>query len=165
MADLHIVVLAAGKGTRMKSALPKVLHRLAGRTLVEHVLRTVDRLDAASTTLVIGHGADEVRSALAARANLQFAVQAPQLGTGHALMQAEPMLAGKKGTVLLLYADVPLLTASTLGRLVEKHRSAKAQATVLTAEMPDPYGYGRIIRDAAGRIVRRPCDLGAHDLR
>ncbi|HET9371927.1 MAG TPA: bifunctional UDP-N-acetylglucosamine diphosphorylase/glucosamine-1-phosphate N-acetyltransferase GlmU [Vicinamibacterales bacterium] len=151
---LHVVVLAAGKGTRMKSDVPKVLHALAGRTIVEHVLRTVDALSAASTTIVVGHGAGEVRESLQARAGLQFVVQSPQLGTGHALLQTEPLLAGKKGTVLLLYGDVPLLQAATLKRLLETHRDARAAATVLTAELPDPYGYGRIVRDGSGTIAR-----------
>jgi|SoiMethySBSTD1v2_1073268.scaffolds.fasta_scaffold14620_7 bifunctional UDP-N-acetylglucosamine pyrophosphorylase/glucosamine-1-phosphate N-acetyltransferase len=154
MRDLHVVILAAGKGTRMKSARPKVLHALAGRPLIEHILRTVDGLHALSTVLVIGHGGDEVRSALASRENLQFAVQSPQLGTGHALLQAEQALSGKKGTVLLLYADVPLLELSTLGRLLEHHRETRAAATVLTARLDDPYGYGRIVRDASGAMER-----------
>jgi len=152
--DLHVVILAAGKGTRMKSALPKVLHPLAGRPLIEHVLRTVDQLKVASTVLVVGHGGDEVRAALAGRQDLQFVVQSPQLGTGHALLQAEPMLKDKKGTVLLLYADVPLLESGTLSRLVETHRSSRAAMTVLTAELDDPYDYGRIVRDDAGAITR-----------
>ena len=151
---LHVVILAAGKGTRMKSSRPKVLHALAGRPIIEHVLRTVDALRADSTVVVIGHGADAVRAALAARPSLQFAVQSPQLGTGHALLQAEPALAGKSGTVLLIYADVPLLQASTLSRLIEHHRSMKAAATVLTTELAEPYGYGRIVRDSSGRIAR-----------
>src|SRR5262245_6262717 len=120
---LHVVVLAAGKGTRMKSARPKVLHEIAGRPIIEHVLRTVDQLNAATAVLGIGHGGDEVRHALAARPELQYAVQSPQLGTGHALIQAETALAGKSGTVLLLYADVPLLEAATLRRLIEQHRT------------------------------------------
>jgi bifunctional UDP-N-acetylglucosamine pyrophosphorylase/glucosamine-1-phosphate N-acetyltransferase len=152
--DLHVVILAAGKGTRMRSALPKVLHRLAGRPIVEHVLRTVDTLRAAQTILVIGHGADDVRAALADRPSLKFVVQSPQLGTGHALLQAEPALEGQAGTVLLLYADVPLLEAGTLNRLLEAHRETRAAATVLTAELTDPYGYGRIVRDASGEITR-----------
>ncbi len=152
--DLHVVILAAGKGTRMKSALPKVLHHLAGRPLIEHVLRTVDQLEVASKVLVVGHGGDEVRAALAGRPDLQFVVQSPQLGTGHALLQTEAVLKGKKGTVLLLYADVPLLESGTLARLVETHRTSRAAATVLTAELDDPYGYGRIVRDAAGAISR-----------
>jgi bifunctional UDP-N-acetylglucosamine pyrophosphorylase/glucosamine-1-phosphate N-acetyltransferase len=154
VGDLHVVILAAGKGTRMKSARPKVLHPLAGRPIVEHVLRTVDRLDAASTSMVIGHGGEEVRAALAARPAIRFVVQSPQLGTGHALLQAAPLLAGQPGTVLLLYADVPLLQATTLTRLVEAHHQARAAATVLTTDRDDPYGYGRIVRDDDGRIER-----------
>ena len=151
---LHVVILAAGKGTRMKSSRPKVLHPLAGRPVIEHVLRAVDALRADSTVVVIGHGADDVRTALAPRTSLQFAVQSPQLGTGHALLQAESALAGKTGTVLLVYADVPLLQVSTLSRLIEHHRATKAAATVLTTELTEPYGYGRIVRDDAGRIAR-----------
>jgi len=148
------VILAAGKGTRMKSALPKVLHPLAGRPLIEHVLRTVDELRPASCVLVVGHGADQVQRALASRPDLQFVLQSPQLGTGHALLMAKLALEGKAGTVLLLYADVPLLGAGTLARLVEQHRTTAAAATVLTTELADPYGYGRIIRDASGAITR-----------
>ena len=154
MNDLHVVILAAGKGTRMKSALPKVLHHLAGKPIIEHVLRTVDQLEVASKVLVVGHGADDVRKALEARQDLQFVVQSPQLGTGHALLQTEPVLKGKTGTVLLLYADVPLLESGTLARLVETHRTTRAAATVLTAELDDPYGYGRIVRDPSGLISR-----------
>src|SRR5579871_886650 len=105
MSDLHVVILAAGKSTRMKSARPKVLHRLSGRSLIEHVLHTAAALPTTTTTVVVGHGADEVRAALGAFPALQFVTQLPQLGTGHALLQTEPVLAGKKGTVLLLYAD------------------------------------------------------------
>jgi bifunctional UDP-N-acetylglucosamine pyrophosphorylase / glucosamine-1-phosphate N-acetyltransferase len=152
--SLFVVVLAAGKGTRMKSARAKVLHPLAGRPLIEHVLRTVDTLKAAGTVLVIGHGAEEVRTALAGRPDLEFAVQSPQLGTGHALLQAEPVLAGKRGTVLLLYADVPLLEANTLTRLLETHTSARAAATVLTTVVEDPFGYGRIVRGPSGQVER-----------
>ncbi len=152
--DVHVVILAAGKGTRMKSRRPKVLHELAGRSLIEHVLATVDGLAAASTTLVVGHGADEVREALAGRPHLQYVVQSPQLGTGHALLQTEPLLGNRTGTVLLLYGDVPLLDPSTLVRLVEAHRTARAAATVLTAELDEPYGYGRIVRDEGQRVVR-----------
>jgi bifunctional UDP-N-acetylglucosamine pyrophosphorylase/glucosamine-1-phosphate N-acetyltransferase len=154
MTDLHVVILAAGKGTRMKSARPKVLHELAGRPLIEHVLSTLTQLDAAETVMVIGHGADQVRTALAGYSRLRFVVQAPQLGTGHALLQAEPVLSGRTGLVLLLYADVPLLEAGTLSRLLETHRGARAAATVLTAELDDPYGYGRIVRDASGHLLR-----------
>ena len=148
------MILAAGKGTRMKSSRPKVLHALAGRTIIEHVLRTADGLRADRSVVVIGHGADEVRTALGSRPALKFVVQSPQLGTGHALLQAEPELAGQTGTVLLLYGDVPLLQVNTLMRLVEHHRKARATATVLTMEMADPYGYCRIVRDKKGQIAR-----------
>ncbi len=151
---LHVVVLAAGKGTRMKSVRPKVLHLLAGRTVLDHVLGAVDPLGAASTTLVIGHGGEEVRTALAGKPGLQFVSQSPQLGTGHALMQAEPLLRGNTGTVLLLHANVPLISTSTLNRLVERHRSARAAMTLLTATVDDSYGYERVVRDAQGQITR-----------
>ena len=138
----------------MKSSRPKVLHSLAGRPIVEHVLRAADPLHATSTTMVVGHGASEVQQALAARSGLQFVVQSPQLGTGHALLQTESLLAKQHGDVLVLYADVPLLTTQTLERLLETHREKRASATVLTARLADPYGYGRIVRDASGRIER-----------
>ncbi|MEO8481801.1 MAG: bifunctional UDP-N-acetylglucosamine diphosphorylase/glucosamine-1-phosphate N-acetyltransferase GlmU [Acidobacteriota bacterium] len=154
MSDLHIVILAAGKGTRMKSALPKVVHPLAGRPIIEHVLGTARGLNASNTILVVGHEADQVRAALADHSSLQFVEQSPQLGTGHALLQTESILAGRTGTVLLLYGDVPLLRASTLEQLLEQHHAARAAATVLTAELDDPYGYGRIVRDEAGRLSR-----------
>ena len=150
---LHVVILAAGKGTRMKSSRPKVLHGLAGRPIIDHVLRTAESLGAESTIVVIGHGADDVRSALASRA-LSFVVQSPQLGTGHALRQAEPALKGQSGTVLLLYGDVPLLQTNTLSRLLDHHRAKKAAATILTTDLAEPYGYGRIVRDAEGQVAR-----------
>ena len=152
--DVHIVILAAGKGTRMKSALPKVLHALAGRPIIDHVLRAARPLRAASTVLVVGHGADDVKAALAGHPALEFVTQSPQLGTGHALLQAEPILRDRTGIVLLLYADVPLLESATLARLIEAHRAAKSAATVLTTHLDHPYGYGRIVRDAKGQIAR-----------
>jgi bifunctional UDP-N-acetylglucosamine pyrophosphorylase/glucosamine-1-phosphate N-acetyltransferase len=150
--ETHVVVLAAGQGTRMKSRLPKVLHRLAGRPLIDHVLRTADAIAPSTMTLVIGHGAELVRSAIR-RPNIGFVVQEPQLGTAHALQQAEPQLAGRRGTVVLLSGDVPLLTGATLRRLVETHQAAGAAATVATAIVERPYGYGRIVR-TKGRIAR-----------
>ena len=154
MDNLHIVILAAGKGTRKNSERPKNLHELAGRPLIGHVLRTIRPLDAVNTVLVVGHGADDVRSALAEHEGLQYVVQSPQLGTGHALLQARPLLEGLSGTILLLYADVPLLQTSTLSRLAEHHQASLAAATVLTAELADPYGYGRIVRDDDGKVAR-----------
>jgi bifunctional UDP-N-acetylglucosamine pyrophosphorylase/glucosamine-1-phosphate N-acetyltransferase len=153
MPDLHVVVLAAGKGTRMKSEVPKVLHRVAGPALIDHVLRTAAALDPTTVTLVVGHGADRVRAHLAPHSHLQFAVQEPQLGTGHALLQSAPFLRGRSGTVLLLSGDVPLLTSQTLRGLVTTHAEAGAMATVLTAPIERPYGYGRIVRKN-GKITR-----------
>lgn len=152
MADLHIVVLAAGKGIRMKSGLPKVLHRAAGLPLIEQVLRATDALHPSSIIIVVGHQADMLKSALGKRLGLSFAMQEPQLGTGHALLQAEPALQGARGTVLLLSGDVPLLRAETLTRLRDVHERTGAAATVLTAVVEQPHGYGRIVREG-GRIA------------
>ena len=151
---LHVVVLAAGKGTRMKSARPKVLHLLAGRSVLDHVLGSVAPLGGETTTLVIGHGGEEVKAALASRAHLQFVSQSPQLGTGHALMQAEPLLRGRTGTVLLLHANVPLISTATLHRLVERHRSTRAAMTLLTSTVEDSYGHERVVRDGQGQVTR-----------
>jgi bifunctional UDP-N-acetylglucosamine pyrophosphorylase / glucosamine-1-phosphate N-acetyltransferase len=151
--ELHIVILAAGKGTRMKSAHAKVLHRVAGRPMIEHVLAASSALGPRSTTIVIGHEAEAVTLALRHYAYLSLVVQEPQLGTAHALLTAEPQLRGASGTLLLLYGDVPLLSAATLRRLRELHESRGAAATVITAHVDNPFGYGRIIR-SEGRIVR-----------
>jgi bifunctional UDP-N-acetylglucosamine pyrophosphorylase / glucosamine-1-phosphate N-acetyltransferase len=153
VAPLHFVVLAAGKGTRMKSRLPKVLHPVAGQPMIEAVLDASSSLAPASVTVVVGHGADVVRAALSARPGLQFALQEPQLGTGHALLQAESLLRDAVGTVLLLSGDVPLLRAGTLRKVLAAHEAAGAAATVLTATMERPEGYGRIVR-VNGRIER-----------
>jgi len=144
--ELHVVVLAAGKGIRMRSALAKVLHQAAGRPLIEHVLRTVDPLCPASVVVVIGHQTELVRSHFTLRVNIRYAVQEPQLGTGHALLQAEPLLRGRTGVLLLLSGDVPLLRAATLETLVQRHLERQAAATVLTATLDCPDGYGRIVR-------------------
>ena len=151
--DIHVVVLAAGQGTRMKSDQPKVLHAVAGRPMIERVLDSAASVHPASVTLVVGHKAEAVEARLAGRTGLQFALQSPQLGTAHALQQAEPLLSGRSGTVILLSGDVPLLRGETLSLLLEKHHQAGAAATVLTATMERPYGYGRIVR-ADGRLAR-----------
>ena len=153
MPDIHVVILAAGQGTRMKSRLPKVLHPIAGRPMIEHVLRTAESVSPATVTLIVGHRADVVRERLKGWSNLQFALQEPQLGTAHALQQAEPGLTGRTGTVVLLSGDVPLLRPEALRRLVETHQSAGAAATVMTANVERPYGYGRIVR-TEGRLAR-----------
>ena len=148
----HIVILAAGKGTRMKSGLPKVLHQALGLSLLDYVLRSADQLSPDSTVLVLGHQAENLQAALRSRPNLKFAIQEPQLGTGHALLQAEPHLAGAKGTVVLLSGDVPLLRAASLQTLIARHVATRAAATVVTAEVENPTGYGRIVRKD-GRIA------------
>jgi len=145
---LNIVIMAAGKGTRMKSATPKVLHRLAGRSLLQHVLQTVSGLGAQRIVTVTGHGADEVEAAVAAP-NLVFVRQMPQLGTGHAVQQAAPQLPDD-GVTLILNGDVPLIELATLQTLVE--RCAGDKLALLTIELADATGYGRIVRD--GDAVR-----------
>jgi bifunctional UDP-N-acetylglucosamine pyrophosphorylase / glucosamine-1-phosphate N-acetyltransferase len=152
MSDIHVVILAAGKGTRMRSSLPKVLHRAAGRSLIEHVMRAADAVAPATTVVVVGHQAADVKASLTPRPGLRFAIQEPQLGTGHALLQAQRELAGATGTLLLLSGDVPLLRAQTLTEVVRTHRERAAAATVLTAHVDRPDGYGRIVR-REGRIA------------
>jgi bifunctional UDP-N-acetylglucosamine pyrophosphorylase / glucosamine-1-phosphate N-acetyltransferase len=152
MTDLHVLVLAAGKGTRMKSGLAKVVHRVAGLPLIEHVLRAVDPLQPASEVVVIGHKPEQIGAALKHRSSVEFVVQKSQLGTGHAMLQAEPLLSDRPGAVLLVYGDVPLVRTKTLEGLIEQHHRRKAAATVLTANVDDPSGYGRIVR-SNGEIV------------
>ena len=147
MSELHVVILAAGKGTRMKSALPKVLHKAHGLPLIEHVLRASGALNPSSTVVILGHQAETVRQALGPRPGLHVAIQEPQLGTGHALLQAESVLRNARGTVLLLSGDVPLLRTATLQRLLETHRARGAAVTVLTAVLDDAAGYGRVVRE------------------
>ena len=154
VSDIHVVVLAAGKGTRMKSQLPKVLHKIGGLTLIERVLRTAAALQPATITMVVGHGADDVKQSLAKRRSLQFVTQEQQLGTGHALLQARAHLEGKTGTVVLLSGDAPLLTVESIQALLATHREAAAAATVITAVFARPFGYGRIVRTAAGKISK-----------
>lgn len=153
MSDLHIVVLAAGKGTRMKSARPKVLHPVAGRPMVDHVMIAARSLHPRTTTFVVGHMKELLRGELGRYTEVSFVTQEPQLGTGHALLQAGEVLEREKGLVLLLSGDVPLLKGHTLAALVNKHVETKAAATVLTAIVDQPYGYGRIVR-VKGRISR-----------
>jgi bifunctional UDP-N-acetylglucosamine pyrophosphorylase/glucosamine-1-phosphate N-acetyltransferase len=152
MSNNHVVILAAGKGTRMKSAQPKVLHRVAGVPLIDHVLRAASALSPSSIVVVVGHHAGQLEAALRIRPGLSFALQEPQLGTGHALLQAEPHLKGAQGTLVLLSGDVPLLRAESLAALVRTHEERRAAATVLTAVVASPAGYGRIVRDG-GRIA------------
>jgi len=147
--SLEVIVLAAGQGKRMHSALPKVLHRLAGRPLLAHVLEAARALAPQRILIVHGHGGDAVKAAIDGAA-LEWIEQAEQLGTGHAVLQALPRVA-PESEVLVLYGDVPLVRAETLRRLVDAARGGLA---ILTAEFPDPSGYGRIVRGAGGRVER-----------
>jgi bifunctional UDP-N-acetylglucosamine pyrophosphorylase/glucosamine-1-phosphate N-acetyltransferase len=146
---LEIIVLAAGQGKRMRSQRPKILHPLAGRPLLGHVLAAARALSPAKTVVVHGHGAEEVRAAFDG-AQVEWVLQAQQLGTGHAVQQAMARLSAD-ADVLILYGDVPLVRPDTLRRLASAGREGVA---VLTAEVEDASGYGRIVRDAAGRVAR-----------
>ncbi|MBT9264279.1 bifunctional UDP-N-acetylglucosamine diphosphorylase/glucosamine-1-phosphate N-acetyltransferase GlmU [Pseudomonas sp. MG-9] len=146
--SLEIVILAAGQGTRMRSALPKVLHPVAGNSMLGHVIHSARQLDPQRIHVVIGHGADVVRERLAAD-DLNFVLQDKQLGTGHATAQAVPFITAD--TVLILYGDVPLIEVETLQRLL-KH-VVPGQMGLLTVELEDPTGYGRIVRDADGKVA------------
>ncbi|MGK2875873.1 MAG: bifunctional UDP-N-acetylglucosamine diphosphorylase/glucosamine-1-phosphate N-acetyltransferase GlmU [Nocardioides sp.] len=155
MGDLTAIVLAAGAGTRMKSATAKVLHAIGGRSMVGHVLAAVNQLGAERVIVVVGHQRDQVRPHIEAIApQTLFAVQTEQLGTGHAARVAvDAAQDASTGTVLVLYADTPLLEAESLTALVDHHRETGAAVTVLTGVVEDPFGYGRIVRDATGAVV------------
>jgi bifunctional UDP-N-acetylglucosamine pyrophosphorylase/glucosamine-1-phosphate N-acetyltransferase len=146
---MNIVILAAGQGRRMNSSLPKVLHPLAGRPLLAHVIDTARALSPRRLCVVYGHGGDAVRSALDAP-DISWILQEPQLGTGHAVRQALPALDGQ-GTTLVLYGDVPLIRVETLQGLIH---AATDGLGVLTVELADPQGYGRIVRNPAGEVAR-----------
>ena len=143
---MNIVIMAAGKGTRMKSSLPKVLHRLGDRSLLQHVLDSTASLDAQSRIVITGHGAEQVEAAVSAPC-LSFVRQMPQLGTGHAVQQVLPALQGE-GTTLILNGDVPLIRTETAASLIEA--CGGHSLALLTIDLADPSGYGRIIRSAAG---------------
>jgi bifunctional UDP-N-acetylglucosamine pyrophosphorylase/glucosamine-1-phosphate N-acetyltransferase len=156
----EILILAAGQGKRMRSRLPKVLHPLAGRPLLAHVVATARALRPRRIVVVHGHGAEAVRAAFP-HDGLAWALQAEQLGTGHAVQQALPLLEGG-GDVLILYGDVPLITEATLRRLLDAAREGVA---LLTAELDDPAAYGRVLRDQSGRVARivEHKDAGPHE--
>ncbi len=150
---LAVAVLAAGKGTRMKSDLPKVLQPLAGATLVERVLASCRHLQPERQLLIVGHQAERVRDSLAALPGLEYVLQQPQNGTGHAVQQLLQPLAGFAGELLVLNGDVPLLRPDTLERLLERHRSSGAAVTLLSARLADPSGYGRLVTAADGEVM------------
>lgn len=150
MTQVSSIILAAGKGTRMKSRLPKVLHGVCGKPMLSHVVSAASDAGVDRNIVVIGHGAEMVREQIGS--GVEWVEQLEQLGTGHAVMQAESSLADFKGNVLILCGDTPLITTETLTKLMQDHASAGNAATVLTAIMDDPTGYGRIVRDGAGNV-------------
>src|SRR2546421_2756258 len=156
-ANAEVLVLAAGLGTRMKSATAKVLHKLDGRPLIAHVCRTAAQLDPRAITVVVGHQADEVEKAVEAELGehrASFALQENQKGTGDAVLAAEPSLTDHDGTILILSGDVPLIKPEALRSLVEKHHADDAVCTILTVRLENPFGYGRVVRDDAGEFVK-----------
>ena len=149
---LAVAVLAAGKGTRMKSDLPKVLQPLAGATLVERVLASCSSLAPERQLLIVGHQAERVEASLSAIGGLEFVLQQPQNGTGHAVQQLLAPLADFDGELLVLNGDVPLLREQTIADLLQRHRDSGAAVTLLTARLADPSGYGRVFADAEGHV-------------
>ncbi len=152
MTNRYAVVLAAGKGTRMKSKLYKVLHQVCGKPMVEHVVDQLDQLKLNQLITIVGHGAEKVKEQLGERS--EYALQEEQLGTGHAVQMAEPFIGGNEGTTLVVCGDTPLLTAETLKQLMEHHEQTQSAVTVLTTEMNDPTGYGRVVRNDSNEVAK-----------
>ncbi len=150
---LAVAVLAAGKGTRMRSSLPKVLQPLGESTLLERVLKSCDHLKADREMVIVGHQANLIEEHLKDIEGLEFVLQTPQKGTGHAVKQLESHLANFEGELLVLNGDVPLLSPKTLERLIKEHRDHDAKATLLTAHLVDPKGYGRVFTDNKGYVT------------
>lgn len=147
------LILAAGKGTRMGSDLAKVLHRIHGRTLLEYVVDVAEAAGSEEIVVIVGHQADLVRETFAGR-DLVFVDQREQLGTGHAVLQAKPAFTGYDGDVLILCGDVPLLPRDTVRRLLDEHARSGSAVSVLTALVENPKGYGRIVKDNVGTLLR-----------
>lgn len=145
------IILAAGKGTRMKSSLPKVLHKVSGKSMLQHVLDAANGAGAEKNIVIVGFGRDQVQQAISD--DVKFVVQEEQLGTAHAVRQAEPFI-DKNDTVMVLCGDTPLLTAQILEHFYEMHKNEDAKASVLTTVMPDPTGYGRVIRNFGGEFKK-----------
>ena len=152
--DLRIVILAAGKGTRMNSGLPKVLHKLHEKTLIDYVLDESKLLNPIESILVVGFKKNQVISHTKNRINLKYVTQKEQLGTGHAVLQTEKLLKDKKGHILILYGDVPNIKASSLQPIIENHIMNNRDLTLITAEINNPSGYGRIIRKKNGQLLK-----------
>ena len=152
--ELRVVILAAGKGTRMNSDLPKVLHKLQSKPLIDYVIDESELLNPKEIILVVGFKKESVIKHTQSRINLKYATQIEQLGTGHAVLQTNELLKNRKGHILILYGDVPNIKASTLQPIVSDHISNNRDLTLITAEIDDPTGYGRIIRDKNGNLLK-----------
>ena len=161
--ELRVIILAAGKGTRMNSDLPKVLHQLHGKSLIDYVLNESEALNPTEIILVVGFKKNKVISHTNNRNNLKYVTQTEQLGTGHAVLQTEELLKNKKGHILILYGDVPNIKASTLKPIIHDHITNNRGLTLITAEINDPTGYGRIIRDENGSLLKIVEDKDCND--
>jgi len=151
--QLHIGILAAGKGSRMESELPKVLHQLNGKSLIDYVLDTASELNPDSITLVVGFQKDRVKNHIQNN-NVNYVSQEEQLGTGHAALQLENQLENQSGHLLILYGDAPNIKSSTLSPIISEHIEENRNATLITATLDDPTGYGRIIRNQDGDLLK-----------
>ena len=151
--QLHIGILAAGKGSRMESELPKVLHQLNGKSLIDYVLDTASELNPDSITLVVGFQKDRVKNHIQ-NDNVNYVSQEEQLGTGHAALQLENQLENQSGHLLILYGDAPNIKSSTLSPIIDEHIKENRNATLITAMLDDPTGYGRIIRNQDGDLLK-----------
>ena len=151
--NLAVVIMAAGKGTRMQSNLPKVLHKLSNKTLLNHVIDTSLELNPQKIIVIIGHEAQMVKKSIEAK-NILFSIQAEQKGTGHAIMQAGPHLKNFDGNTLILSGDVPLIKKNTLVSLINNQKNNKYDACMLTAKIDDPTGYGRVIRNKNNNLEK-----------
>ena len=155
MSDVLAIILAAGKGTRMKSSLPKVLHKVGGKTMLAQVLAAAAGAGVSRCAVVVGFGAEQVKQSVANKdLSVEWVIQQEQLGTGHAVQQAQALLNDGDGPVLVLCGDTPLLTGQLLQKLITEHQKEKAAATVLTAYLAEPSGYGRVIRGSNGQVLR-----------
>lgn len=152
MRKTYSIILAAGKGTRMDSDLPKVVHQVGGRPMVAHVLDAVEGAGIGSNIVVVGHLADTVKDVVSHE--VQYALQGEQKGTGHAVLMAEDLIDNMEAEVVVLCGDAPLITAETISKLIAYHSQSHADVTVLTALVDTPFGYGRIIRDGDGHLDR-----------
>ena len=152
--ELRVVILAAGKGTRMNSDLPKVLHKLKDKPLIDYVIDESELLNPKEILIVVGFKKERVIKHTESRINLRYATQMEQLGTGHAVLQINKLLKNEKGHILILYGDVPNIKASTLQPIIDDHIINNRDLTLITAEIDDPTGYGRIIRDKNGNLLK-----------